>query len=217
LPNAYIGNVIRIPATQRTILVVDDDPLVCETLTLLLQFDGHKVDTAINGDQALALYQPGKFDLVITDFFMPTMTGDKLASAIKIRDPQQPVVMATAYLEKLQGPVQAQMKVDLFIPKPFEIESLRAAISLFRPTDQLVCTAAPGRSMFSTNFLFASLIWGSVGLGYFVYGKAQQSWASMVGGLLLMAFSYLVGSALVMSLSSIAIIGAVHALLSRSY
>jgi hypothetical protein len=36
--------------------------------------------------------------------------------------------------------------------------------------------------MFDAKFLFASLVWGSVGFGYWVYGKKQQSWSAMIGG-----------------------------------
>ena len=71
--------------------------------------------------------------------------------------------------------------------------------------------------MFSTNYLFASLIWGSIGLGYFIYGKKQSSWSPMIGGLLMMAGSYFIGSALLMSLISIAIIVAVYFLLRQGY
>src|SRR5690242_2929184 len=60
---------------RRHILVVDDELLVAETVTLLLEWDGHLVDMASSGEEALSLFEPGKFDLVITDFFMPTMDG----------------------------------------------------------------------------------------------------------------------------------------------
>jgi hypothetical protein len=71
--------------------------------------------------------------------------------------------------------------------------------------------------MFSTNYLFASLIWGSIGLGYFIYGKKQSSWSPMIGGVLMMAGSYFIGSALLMTLISIAIIVAVYFLLRQGY
>ena len=71
--------------------------------------------------------------------------------------------------------------------------------------------------MFDANFLFASLIWGSIGLGYFIYGKKQGSWVPMVGGLLMMAASYFAGSALVMSLIAIGIISAVYVLLKQGW
>ena len=64
--------------------------------------------------------------------------------------------------------------------------------------------------MFDISYLFASLIWGSIGFGYFLYGKKQGSWVPMLGGGLMMAASYFASSALVMSLISIGIILAVY-------
>lgn len=72
-------------------------------------------------------------------------------------------------------------------------------------------------NLFSPSFLFASLIWGSIGVGYFIYGKKQQSLIPMVGGILMIAASYFVGSALLMSLICIALIVAVHGLLRQGY
>ena len=71
--------------------------------------------------------------------------------------------------------------------------------------------------MLSPHFLFASLIWGSIGLGYFIYGKKQGSWVPMTGGILMMAASYLAGSALVMSLISLALMVAVYFLLKQGF
>jgi hypothetical protein len=64
--------------------------------------------------------------------------------------------------------------------------------------------------MFDTNTLMASLIWGTVGGGFFLYGKKQGSTPALVGGLALIAVSYLVSSPLLLSLISVAlIVGAV--------
>jgi hypothetical protein len=72
-------------------------------------------------------------------------------------------------------------------------------------------------NMFNTNFLFASLIWGSIGVGYFIYGKRQGSWLPMVGGLSMIIVSYFVGSAWLMSLICIGLIVAIYLLLKRGY
>ena len=71
--------------------------------------------------------------------------------------------------------------------------------------------------MFNARFIFASLLWGSIGFGYFIYGKKQSSWVPMVGGIVMIAASYFAGTALVMSVISIAIIGAVWFLLKEGY
>jgi len=50
--------------------------------------------------------------------------------------------------------------------------------------------------MFNTDFLFASLIWGSIGVGYFIYGKKQKAVVPLVCGLALMLFPYFVSKVL---------------------
>ena len=69
----------------------------------------------------------------------------------------------------------------------------------------------------NANFLFASLLWGSIGVGYFIYGKKQSSWPPMIGGVLMVAVSYFIGSALLMSVVTLALIAAVYALLKLGY
>jgi len=67
----------------------------------------------------------------------------------------------------------------------------------------------------NTSFLFASLVWGSVGLGYFIYGKKQSSWVPMVGGVLMMAASYFVSSAFLMALVCLGLMAGVYLMLKR--
>lgn len=62
--------------------------------------------------------------------------------------------------------------------------------------------------MGNSNTLFASLIWGSVGIGFAVYGKKQQSAVPLCGGLALVAISYFISSALYMSLAGVALVAA---------
>jgi CheY-like chemotaxis protein len=121
------------PLPQRRILVVDDEPFVCDAVKMMLAFDGHSVETASSAKDALAIFDKAKFDLVITDFAMPAMKGDELALAIKARDPQQPVVMITAYAEMLQATGSPLPGVDFIISKPFLLENLREAISRVTP------------------------------------------------------------------------------------
>jgi CheY-like chemotaxis protein len=118
---------------QRHILVVDDEPLVRQTVQMLLEDDGYVVDEAKSGAEALALFEPGRFDMIFTDYFMPEMKGDQLAAAIKKRSPKQPVVMITAFPEKFQSSACPLGGVDSFICKPFEVETLRAAIARYAP------------------------------------------------------------------------------------
>jgi len=118
-------------ARQRHILVVDDEPLVRSTVHMLLEDDGYIVEEAESGPQALAMFEPGKFDMVFTDYCMPDMRGDQLAAAIKRVSPQQAIVMITAFPEKLTCSNTPLGGVDSFICKPFEVDALRTAITRF--------------------------------------------------------------------------------------
>jgi CheY-like chemotaxis protein len=110
------------------ILVVDDEPTVSEAIKMMLEHDGHKVQTANSGREALTLLEPGRFDLVTTDFSMPEMKGDALAAAIKQRLPNQRVLMISGNgLSKSSG--DPLTGVDLVIGKPFLLEDLREAIA----------------------------------------------------------------------------------------
>ena len=120
----------------RRILVVDDEPFVCDAVKMMLTFDGHQVDTAGGGKEALELYEKGKYDLVITDYAMPAMKGDELALAIKARTPGQPVVMITAYAEMLKSSNNPLRGVDFIISKPFLLENLREAINKTAPVSK---------------------------------------------------------------------------------
>jgi CheY-like chemotaxis protein len=112
----------------RQILVVDDEPTVCEAIKMMLQYDGHEVQTAGSGKEALARIEQRRFDVVFTDYFMPEMRGDKLAMAIKERLPNLPVVMVTAHADVLKASGNPLTGVDFLINKPFLLQDLRTAI-----------------------------------------------------------------------------------------
>src|SRR6516165_457713 len=81
------------------ILVVDDEPLVCDSVRRMLAIDDHRVEMATSAEAAFALSEKEIFDLVITDYKLPVMNGDKLAAAIKARQPNLPIALITAYAE----------------------------------------------------------------------------------------------------------------------
>jgi CheY-like chemotaxis protein len=110
----------------KRILLAEDQAEVRHTLKLLLNLDDHTVTEASNGHEALDLYAPGRFDLVITDFSMPGMFGDELAQNIKRLSPEQRVVMVTAYAEKA---VSRHNPVDAILNKPFSFQQLRDVVA----------------------------------------------------------------------------------------
>jgi len=108
------------------ILLADDQQAVREAIALLLSLDGHTVVEATNGTEAFSLFIPGRFDLVITDFEMPQMKGNELATRIKQVSSSQPILMITAYAERLGD---RDNPIDALLNKPFSLEDLRRAMS----------------------------------------------------------------------------------------
>jgi CheY-like chemotaxis protein len=113
---------------EKPVLIVDDQPMVANALKMALEFSGYQVQTAENGSEALAIFEPGKFCLVFTDFDMPQMNGHELASILKARDPRQRIIMVTAYADTVTQ-MMPLAQVDLVIGKPWSLEELRTAIS----------------------------------------------------------------------------------------
>src|ERR1035437_10511227 len=111
---------------RKRILLVDDQQSVREAISLLLSLDEHKVIQASNGAEALDLFRRDQFDLVITDFEMPKMKGNELATRIKQLSPAQPILMITAYAERLDD---SNNPVDAILNKPFQLADLRQAMA----------------------------------------------------------------------------------------
>lgn len=120
-----------LPAAGATlkILVVEDEPLVREVLSVYLAEDHHEITVAENGRDGLEKYRSGTFDLVMTDRAMPEMNGDELAREIKKINGQQPVLLLTGFGDLMSGAGEQPLGVDLVVSKPFTLTTLRNAIA----------------------------------------------------------------------------------------
>ena len=115
-----------LPASPLRVLVVDDQPDICNVMRSYLEKDAHTVETASNGCEALEKFQKEQFDIVITDRAMPKMNGDQLAVAIKQIAPREPVILLTAY----SSPQETfSSDIDLLIDKPPSLQKIRQAIN----------------------------------------------------------------------------------------
>ena len=122
-----------IAVSKLRILVADDEPAVGDTVKMLLRIDGHEVETTNSSQEALGLFESGRFDLIFTDFAMPGMNGHQLAAAIKAGAPEQPIVMVTGHA----GTLLPSPDVDFVVGKPFQLEDLREAIAKVMPAESL--------------------------------------------------------------------------------
>jgi PAS domain S-box-containing protein len=91
------------PSEQLSVLAVDDDPLVLMNTVLMLEDLGHDVKRANSANEALQLLSEDSFDLLITDYAMPRMTGGELAAIVAEKWPGIRVVLATGYAELPSG------------------------------------------------------------------------------------------------------------------
>ncbi|MBZ0156910.1 MAG: response regulator [Alphaproteobacteria bacterium] len=110
--------------SRGSILVVDDDPFVLDSASLLLGSYGNSVVSSPNGREALSHFKEGTFDVVVTDIKMPSMSGIELLEQIRSLDPQVPVILMTAYAD-LDIAIDAVKKGAYdFIVKPYKPEQL---------------------------------------------------------------------------------------------
>jgi DNA-binding response OmpR family regulator len=113
---------------KHKILVVDDDLDVNTTIALMLEFDGHTVETVDTGEAALVRLRKSNFDLIITEYWLQLMKGDELAALVKEQWPDQPIIMATANSEEIHADHLGISGVDCLLNKPFSMLQLREAM-----------------------------------------------------------------------------------------
>ncbi|MEW6518011.1 MAG: diguanylate cyclase [Thermodesulfobacteriota bacterium] len=136
------------------ILVVDDDQLVLEALSLLVESFGYKCLTAANGLEAIEKLKEDAIDIVVTDVVMPEMGGLQLLAYIKDNYPDTDVIVATGYTEKAGYADVIRAGALDFIKKPFERDELEAKLnraererSMIRKLEKLsLCDSLTGLS-----------------------------------------------------------------------
>jgi signal transduction histidine kinase len=117
-----------LPLTVARVLLVDDDELVRETHTEVLQAGGHQVVAVSNGDDAVDRCRAEAFDLVITDMSMPGMNGLELATEVKRQRPNLPVALLSGWaMQELEEKVK-QAGIDYILVKPCLMENLLAVV-----------------------------------------------------------------------------------------
>lgn len=121
----------KIPlAGTESILIVDDEEIVLDTLKEMLATLGYRIKARISSIEALNAFQanPESFDLVITDQTMPNMTGEKLAEKILAIRPETPVILCTGFNEVITAEKARNKGIRAFMKKPILIGELAETI-----------------------------------------------------------------------------------------
>ncbi|MDR3418334.1 MAG: response regulator [Nevskia sp.] len=121
------------PRQHLRILIIDDDPLVINSLRETLEADGHAVTAADGGQQGIDAFLDARgrnqpFSVVITDLGMPYVDGRKVAQAIKAAAPDTPVIMLTGWGQRLVADKEVPPEVDKVLNKPPRLQALREAL-----------------------------------------------------------------------------------------
>ena len=127
------------PATG-SILIIDDEAAIRESLETLLAIEGYSVEAASSAEEGLAMLAATPCDLVLLDFALPDRNGIEVLEEIRQRDAGLPVIMITAY-GTVENAVKAiQAGATNFIQKPWDNEKLladvRASISHLRMEEE---------------------------------------------------------------------------------
>ena len=120
----------------RTILVVDDEPTLRETLAEALDADGFNVVTAADGREALVKFRELRPDLLVLDLMLPELSGIEVCRIIR-QESGVPILMLTAKSAELDKVVGLELGADDYVTKPFSLRELTARIrALLRRTEQ---------------------------------------------------------------------------------
>jgi signal transduction histidine kinase/ActR/RegA family two-component response regulator len=130
------------------LLIIDDDPLVIESLQSVLVNEGNAVAAANGGQQGIDMFAASvagntPFEAVITDLGMPYIDGRKVALAVKAASPITPVILLTGWGQRLRSDNEIPDGVDRVLSKPPKLRELRAVLAELSRTDTTALAPRP--------------------------------------------------------------------------
>jgi PAS domain S-box-containing protein len=120
---------LSVEGRKATILVVDDEPEIRNSLSEILSLEGHQVTVARDGKEGISAFKTNQFDMVLTDLGMPGMSGWQLAKRIKAISPKTPVAIITGWGARPDPQRMEQAGVARFIAKPFRLNDIRKLVT----------------------------------------------------------------------------------------
>ena len=110
------------------LLIVDDDPGIRDSLSRALGLEGYTVATASDGEDALEMIGPVRYDGIVLDVMMPSVDGLEVARRLRSRDDPTPILMLTARHEVSDRVAGLDAGADDYLVKPFSLDELLARL-----------------------------------------------------------------------------------------
>jgi DNA-binding NtrC family response regulator len=119
---------------HKDLLIVDDEPLICESLQEMFTLEGYAVDAVLDGESALSRLKGDQYQVILSDIQMPGLNGIELLKELKGRSPETIVIFITGH-GRIEGAVEAiKLGAYDYITKP--IDDLRLKLTIERALEQ---------------------------------------------------------------------------------
>ncbi len=149
-PSARVASIAD-PPKRRSVLVVDDEPLVRRMVSQLLTAAGYDVALAVDGvdlleqyeNAALACWPQAPFAVILSDVDMPRRDGFEAIRELRARNITTPVILMSGRFDKSFRESARSMGAADILPKPFELSDLSAAVSSVVACASEATTARP--------------------------------------------------------------------------
>lgn len=111
----------------KRILVIDDEPMIVESVSYNLKQEGFEVVAAADGEAGLKLAETGDFDLILLDLMLPGMNGMEVCRALR-KQSEVPIIMLTAKEGEIDRVLGLELGADDYVTKPFSMRELLARV-----------------------------------------------------------------------------------------
>jgi DNA-binding NtrC family response regulator len=140
------------------ILIIDDEPVICDGCRLVLTDDGHRVETFVSGCAGLDAFFQGRFDVVLLDLKLPDADGMEILEAIRSRNPNVYVIVMTGYSTVSNAIAAMKAGAFDFLSKPFSDDELNIALQRVMENRRLVTENLSMRRQLTEPFRFDNII-----------------------------------------------------------
>jgi DNA-binding response OmpR family regulator len=132
-------------AQGASILIVDDEPFIVETLRFALETAGYACTVAADGEEALRLIRAAPPGLILLDIMIPKLNGFQICRLLKFdeRCRRIPIVMLTARSQERDRLLGKETGADEYVTKPFELPELLALVARYLPPPGAGANPAP--------------------------------------------------------------------------